>query len=95
MEEQFNEEVKQGGRFAADAARLADGNSSSEDCKHTWCGVFVAVGSDAAAVVDRRRSRHVYRWARRKNRPSAGTYQRRYAGVCRVFLALGRMDAEE
>ena len=42
MEEQLNKGAKQGWKFAADAARITDGNASSEDRKHTSGGVFVA-----------------------------------------------------
>ena len=51
MEEQFNNEARQGWRFAADAARITDESASSEDRKHTSGGVFVAVDSNLGAVV--------------------------------------------
>ena len=51
MLEQFNKEAGQGWRFAADAARITDGNASSEDRKHTSGGVFVAVDSNLGAVI--------------------------------------------
>ena len=51
MEEQFNEEAKEGWRFAADAARVTDETAGSEDRKHTSGGVFVAVDSNLGAVV--------------------------------------------
>ena len=35
MEEQFNEEAKQGWRFAAEAAGITDKHTSSEDRRHT------------------------------------------------------------
>ena len=45
MEEKFNEEAKQGWRFAADAAIFTDENAGSEDCKHTSGGVSLAIGN--------------------------------------------------
>ena len=51
MEEQFNREAKEGGRFAADAARIPDENASSENRKHTSGGVFVALDSNLGAVI--------------------------------------------
>ena len=51
MEEQFNKEVKQGSRFAADAARVTDASASSEDM-HTSGRVFVAIDSGLGAVID-------------------------------------------
>ena len=51
MEEQLNEEAKEGRRFAADAARIADERAGSEDRKQTSGGVFIAVDSDLGAVV--------------------------------------------
>ena len=42
MEEQLNKGAKHGWRCAADAARIIDGNASSEDRKHASRGVFVA-----------------------------------------------------
>ena len=51
MEEQLNKEAKPGWRFAADAARITDENTNSEDRKHTSGGVFVAVGSNLGAVI--------------------------------------------
>ena len=53
MEEQFNKEFKQGWRFAADAARITDNKASSEDCKHTSRGVFVAIDRNLGAVIDK------------------------------------------
>ena len=53
MEEQFNKEFKQGWRLAADAARITDEKANSEDRKHTSGGVFVAIDSNLAAVVDK------------------------------------------
>ena len=50
-EEQFNKEAKEGWRFAADAARITDETTGSEDRKHTSGGVFVAVDSNLGAVV--------------------------------------------
>ena len=52
MEEQFNEEAKQGWRFAADAARITDEKAGSEDRKHTPGGVFVAIDRNLGAVFD-------------------------------------------
>ena len=51
MEEQFDRKAKEGWRFAADAARITDGNAGTEDRKHTSGGVFVAVDSNLGAVV--------------------------------------------
>ena len=51
MEEQFNQETKEGWRFAADAARITDERASCEGQKHTSGGVFVAVDSNLGAVV--------------------------------------------
>ena len=51
MEEQFNKEAKEGWRFAADAARIADESADSEDHKHTSGGVFVAFDSNLGAVI--------------------------------------------
>ena len=53
MEEQINKESKQGWRVAADAARITDGNVSSDDRKNTPGGIFVAIDSDLGAVVDK------------------------------------------
>ena len=53
MEEQFNREAKKGRRFAADAARITDERTSSEDRKHTSGGVSVAVDSNLRAVIGR------------------------------------------
>ena len=53
MEVQFNNEVKQGWVFTADAARITDENASSEDCKHTSGGVCVAIDSDLGTVIDK------------------------------------------
>ena len=52
IEQQSNNEAKQGWRFAADAARITDENASSEDSKHSSGGVFVAVDSNLGAVID-------------------------------------------
>ena len=49
--EWFNKETKEGWRFVADVARIADETAGSEDRKHTSGGVFVAVDSDLGAVV--------------------------------------------
>ena len=46
-------EVKQGWRFAADAARIADENAINENCNHMLGAVFVATGSDLGVVVDK------------------------------------------
>ena len=51
MEEQFNKEAKEGRRFAANAARITDETTGSEDRKHTSGGIFVAVDSNLGAVV--------------------------------------------
>ena len=53
MEEQFNNDARQGWRCAADAARIPDEKSCSEDRKHTSRGVFVAVDSNLGAVTGR------------------------------------------
>ena len=39
MEEQFDKEAKEGWRFAANAARITDETTGSEDRKHTSGGV--------------------------------------------------------
>ena len=46
-------EVMQGWRFAVSAARIIDESASSEDCKHTSGGVFVAIDSHFGAVIDK------------------------------------------
>ena len=51
MEDQFNREAKEGWRFAADAARIADERASSEDRGHTAGGVFITVDSNLGTVV--------------------------------------------
>ena len=51
MEEQFNKEVKEGWRFAADAARIKDERAGSEDQTHTSGGICVAIDSNLRAVV--------------------------------------------
>ena len=51
MEEQFNKEAKEGWMFAANAARIAEETTGSEDRKHTSRGVFVAIDSNLGAVV--------------------------------------------
>ena len=51
MEEQFNEEAKEGWRFAASAARITEETAGDEDRKHTSGGVFVAIDSNLGAVV--------------------------------------------
>ena len=53
MQEQFNKETKQRWRFPADAARITDEIASSEDRRHTSGGVFVAIGSNLGAVIDK------------------------------------------
>ena len=39
VEEQFNKEMKQGWKFAADAVRITDESAGSEDCKQ--CVTYV------------------------------------------------------
>ena len=51
-EEQFNNEAKEGWRFAADPARITYENAGTEGRKHTSGGVIVAVDSNLGAVVD-------------------------------------------
>ena len=51
MEGHFNNEAKQGWRFAADAPTITDENASSEDRRHTSGAVFVAVDSNLGAVI--------------------------------------------
>ena len=72
MEQQVNKEVKQGWRFAVDAAWITDDDAGSEDyedCKHTSGGVLVAIDCDVGAVIDKRRGRCFgRRWERRKRR---------------------------
>ena len=46
MEEQFNNEAKEGWRSAAGAAKITDERAGSDDKKHTSGGVFVAVDSN-------------------------------------------------
>ena len=60
MEEQFNKEAKEGWRFAADAARIAEETTGDEDRKHTSGGVVVAIDSNLGAVV----------WEQKKDRLS-------------------------
>ena len=50
MEEQFNKEANEGWRFAADAARITDGNAGTEDRKHTSGVVFVEEGAISRAI---------------------------------------------
>ena len=83
MEEQFHKEVRKGWRFAADAARITDENTSSEDCKHTLGEVFVAIDSDLGAVVDKEEG--VVTWVN----VTGGLWFLPYT------LALGRMDTDE
>ena len=49
MEERFNEEAKEGWRFAASAARITEETAGGEDRKHTSGGVFVAINSNLGA----------------------------------------------
>ena len=51
MEGQFNKEAKEGWRFAASAARITEEMAGDEDRKHTSGGIFVAIDSNARAVV--------------------------------------------
>ena len=51
MKEQFNRKAKEGWRFAADAARIADERATVEDRTHTSGGVCVAIDSNMGAVV--------------------------------------------
>ena len=51
MEEQFNKEAKQVGRFAADLASITHEKAISEDRKHTSGGSFVASDSNLGAVI--------------------------------------------
>ena len=51
MEEQINEEAKEGWRIAANAAIITNETAGSEDRKHTSGGVFVAVDNNLGAVV--------------------------------------------
>ena len=57
MEEQFNEESKQGWRLAADAARITDESAGSEVRKHTSGGAFVASDISLGAVIDRKKKK--------------------------------------
>ena len=81
MEEKYNKEVKQGWRFASDAAVIGDENAGSEDRKHTSSGVFVANDSGVGAGVDRRRSRYVDYWKR--------------GGIAQAWRNVRGMDIEE
>ena len=51
MEEQFNEEAKEGWRFAASAPRITEETTGDKDRKHTSGGGFVAIDSNLGAVV--------------------------------------------
>ena len=51
MDEHLHGEEKERWRFAANAARITDETTSSEDGKHTSGGVVVVVDSDLGAVV--------------------------------------------
>ena len=55
MEGQFNREAKEGWRCAEDVEIITNERASSEDRKHTSCGVFVAVGSNLGTVVGEKR----------------------------------------
>ena len=55
MEEQFNKESKKVWRFAADAARITDEGTGSENRKHTSGGVLVAIDRSLGALIDRSR----------------------------------------
>ena len=97
MEEQFNEEAKEGWRFAANAARITDETTGSEDRKRTSGGVFVAVNSNLGAVVGAEEGaiESIPGNEGRINCPSVGESQRRIAYLHGVLLALRRMDSEE
>ena len=49
MEETFNKEAKEGWRFAANAAKITEETTGSEDRKHTSGAVFVAIDSNLGA----------------------------------------------
>ena len=51
MEEQFNNEAKEGWWFAASAARPTEETTGDEDHKHTAGGVLVAIDRNLGAVV--------------------------------------------
>ena len=51
MEEQFNEETKEGWSFTASAARITEETTGGEDRKHTSGGVFVAEEGNLGAGV--------------------------------------------
>ena len=89
MEEQFNKEAKEGWRFAASAARISEETAGDEDRKHTSGGVFVAIDSNARAVVGADEG------AIESIPASVGECQRRVSHFLRVLLAFGRMDAEK
>ena len=55
MEEQLNEEAKEGWRFPADAARITDERATSEDQQHTSGGVFVAGQQSGSRVVEEKK----------------------------------------
>ena len=91
MEEELHKEAKEDWRFA-DAARITDVNASSEDCKSMSRRVSVAIDSGDR---QRRRSRYVRPWERRKNRPSMGEFQRRCVGFLPCTLARRGMDTKK
>ena len=70
MEEQFKKKAKEGLRFAADAARIADESASCENRKHPSGGVFVAVDSNQGTVIGTEEGVNLRQ--RKKNCPSVG-----------------------
>ena len=90
LEEQFNKEVKQGWRFAADAA-------NSEDCNHTSDGVFVTIDSDLGDVVDKEEGAVMSCRSQgtKDESPKRGLMSEEVYGFRRVLLAFRRMDTEK
>ena len=95
MEVQFNKEAKQGWRFAADAARITDGNAISEDRKHTSGGVFAAVDSNLGAVVGKEGAAASIPGNEGRIAEAWVKVRGRYASFFRTLLALGRLDTEK
>ena len=55
MWEHFNKEVKQGRRFAADAARITDECAGREGCKRSSDGSCVAINCDREQSLTKRK----------------------------------------
>ena len=88
--------MKQGRRFAADTARIADENARGGDCKHTSGEGFVATDSDLGGVVDTEEGAVTSILGNEGRIAQAWENVRRGLRVfCVVFLALRRTDTEE